>query len=161
VPPLSTSTWRRQAAKLARYSGVSVICTSLTVVCLAILVGLMTLSASWSNVGVVLAMTPVSFELNRRWVWGETGGKRRIRHVVPFFAFSGAGLVLSTAAVRWAAMMAEPSSQTLRTCAVIAANLMSFGVLWVAQFIVADRLIFRPAGESERVHSSFTGARCR
>jgi putative flippase GtrA len=134
--------YREHATKLFRYGTVSLICTSLSLVCLAILVGLLALSPSWSNAGVVLCLTPLSFELNRRWVWADME-ERLVRHAAPFFAFSVAGLALSTITVHGAAMVTSQSPRPLRTAAVDFASLSAFGLLWLAQYVVVDRLVRR------------------
>jgi putative flippase GtrA len=135
--------YREHATKLVRYGTVSLICTTLSLVCLAILVGLLALSPSWSNAGVVLCLTPLSFELNRRWVWAHTE-ERLLRHAAAFFAFSLAGLALSTVAVHGAARVTSESSRPLRTAAVGSASLSAFGLLWLAQYVFVDQLVFRP-----------------
>jgi len=45
--------------------------------------------------------------------------------------------------VRGVALVPAESSQALRTVAVVIANLSAFGLLWMAQYVVADKVIFR------------------
>ena len=56
------------------------------------------------------------------------------------------GLALSTVTVgladSWAAQMHLPASLHLGT--ILAGHLGGFGLLWVAQFIVLDRVLFAP-----------------
>jgi putative flippase GtrA len=116
---------------------------------LALLVGGLELSAGWSNTGVVLCITPLSFELNRRWVWTRRDTRRQLRHAVPFFAFSLAGLVLSSLSVWEASSMTIHESRAVHSLAVVLANLAAFGFLWIAQYLVVDHLVF-PSGDSSR-----------
>ena len=63
---------------------------------------------------------------------------------MPFWVLSFAGLVLSTIAVAltdsWlpAAIVGEP----LHTFVILAAHLSGFGILWVAQFVLLERVLF-------------------
>jgi putative flippase GtrA len=101
--------------------------------------------AAWANVIATLAGVVPSFELNRRWVWGKTGRRSVAKEVVPFVALSGTGLALSTLAVAVASRWADAHhlADGMRTIAVQGANLAAFGVVWVAQFVLLDRVLFR------------------
>ena len=87
-----------------------------------------------------------SFELNRRWVWGKTGQRSLAAEVGPFVALSFAGLALSTLTVAAADHWASGAhlSSLARTCVVEGASLAAFGSLWLAQFAILDKLLFRP-----------------
>ena len=67
------------------------------------------------------------------------------RELVPFVALSICGLVASTIAVQQAAHLADRLQlATLgRTALVEGANVAAFGSLWVVQFVVLDRVLFR------------------
>lgn len=129
-----------------RYGAVSAIATTVSLSVLGILVATSTLSAGWANVVATAVGTVPSFELNRRWVWGRTGERSLGREVGPFVALSFAGLGLSTLFVslagRWA--MASGLSTLGRTVAVELASIAAFGSLWVAQFLILDRVLFAP-----------------
>jgi putative flippase GtrA len=135
---------RRRLPILLRYSAVSVVSTltSLTVLGALVVTGAMT--AGWANVVATAVGTVPSFELNRRWVWRRTGRRSAWTEVGPFAVLSFAGLAMSTATVsvagRWATSLAL--STGMRAVAVEAANLAAFGSLWVAQFVVLDRVLF-------------------
>jgi putative flippase GtrA len=129
-----------------------VLVTVLSFACLGILVGVMDLSPAWANLGVVLCLTPLSFELNRRWVWSHEAS-RRVLHVLPFFGFALAGIVLSTGAVHYVSRAASRMHPDGRAAAVEAASMAAWGTLWMVQFVVLDRVIFRsrPSTEHRRV----------
>lgn len=132
--------------RMARCLSVSVLTTLLSLVTLAVLVGWWGTTPWLANVIATAAGTVPSFLLNRRWVWGREGSGDLWREVVPFWALSFAGLVLSTAAV--AAAAAWASSIGLvgpnRTAVLLLANVGSFAVLWIGQFLVLDRVLFGP-----------------
>jgi putative flippase GtrA len=137
---------RRQLPRLIRYASVSVVATATSLTVLGLLVGLAGAPAGWSNVAATAAGTVPSFELNRRWVWRKRGRRSLASEVVPFVLLSFAGLVVSTwaahAAGAWASGRAWPA--LARTLLVLAANLAAYGSLWVMQFLILDRVLFRP-----------------
>jgi putative flippase GtrA len=135
----------RRLGQLLRYGTVSIVSTSVTLSVLGALVLTSAMPPGWANVVATAAGTVPSFELNRRWVWGRRGRRSLGREVGPFWALSFLGLALSTAAVsaaaRWAAHAG--AGPAVRTLVVEAANVGAFGSLWVAQFVVLDRVLFR------------------
>jgi putative flippase GtrA len=133
---------RTHIAQLARYASVSVIATVVGLTVLGVLVTTRTLTPGWANVVATSVGTVPSFELNRRWVWGKTGTRSLSGEVVPFAALSFVGLALSTAAVSLAGHLTVDAASLTRTLILEAANVGSFGVLWVLQFVILDRLLF-------------------
>ncbi|HEX4868838.1 MAG TPA: GtrA family protein [Acidimicrobiales bacterium] len=119
-----------------RYSMVSVIGVTITQIELFILVGLLDLDATWSNVvAVSLCSIPV-FILNKRWVWSHDGKLSLRREILPFWVFTLAGLLLSTILVTIAKDMSDS------TLLIMAANIGGFGLLWVAKFLFLDKVMF-------------------
>ena len=144
MPSETTAPPRSHIVKLFRYSALSVLFTALTLVGLAVLVGVLNFPAGWSNFGIVAACIPLGFELNRRWVWSAPGGKWwKTPEVIPFGAFSLLGLALSTFAVHEAGLAVAHWTRSGRAAAVEGASLASFGALWVIQYLVLDRVLFR------------------
>jgi putative flippase GtrA len=101
------------------------------------------MSAAWSNVIATAVGTIPSFELNRRWVWSQGGNRPQLRQILPFCLLSFAGLVLSTLSVHIVGDATAHSGRTFHTASVEIANLASYGALWVLQFIVCDKVLFR------------------
>ena len=131
--------------KVMRYATVSVISTGVSLCVLGSLVATATLAAGWANVVATADGTVPSFELNRRWVWGRTGRRSVLAEVGPFCTLSFAGLALSTLAVSLLATWATRAhlGTSGRTVAAEAGNVLAFGSLWVVQFVVLDRVLFR------------------
>jgi putative flippase GtrA len=124
--------------------GVSVITTVISVTTLtAATVGL-GLEAWIANVAATAVATVPSYHLNRRWTWGKRDASDLWREVMPFWVLSFAGLVLSTIAVAltdsW--LHGAHLGQPLHTLVILTAHLSGFGLLWVAQFILLDRVLF-------------------
>lgn len=136
--------------KLLRYCATSCVSTTVSLTILGVLVATGATTAGWANVIATAAGTVPSFELNRRWVWGKSGRRSMAAEIGPFCVLSFSGLALSTIAVsaasRWAA--GAGLGVGARTLVAEAANVATFGSLWVAQFVILDRVLFRtlPAG---------------
>jgi len=117
-----------------RYAAASVVSTTTSLVTLGVLVGLVGVAATWSNVIATAVGTVPSFELNRRWVWRSDGRRSLVRQVLPFCALSFTGLVADHTPA-W--------GHTARTVAVLGANVVAYGTLWVVQYQLLNRYLFR------------------
>lgn len=99
------------------------------------------LNGTASNlIAVTLSCIP-SYLLNRYWVWGKRGRNHFWREVFPFWAMAALGLVLSTIFVWFV------DQRTDVTVFLMAANLSAFGLLYIAKFLVLDRVLFKVADE--------------
>jgi len=81
----------------------------------------------------------------RRWTWGKRDASDLWRELMPFWVLSFARLVLSTIAVALTDAWthgAHFSSPVIHTGLLLTAHLSGFGILWVAQFILLDRVLF-------------------
>jgi putative flippase GtrA len=150
APPNEETRGLRSALirRFVRYGSVSAISTVISLVTLGILVGALGAPAVLSNVIATAVATGPSFELNRRWVWAHTGQRSIRRQAVPYFLLSFLGLIVSTLAVHLAADATAHSTRLVHTAAVEIATILSYGVLWLVQFFLCDRLLFRvqPSG---------------
>ena len=101
--------------------------------------GLLVLLQHWMRptfaniVGVAISAVP-AYYMNRAWVWGKRGKSHWKKEVLPFWIFTGAGLVLSTLAISYA------DEHTQNKFVILFVQLSAFGVLWVIRFFVLDRL---------------------
>jgi putative flippase GtrA len=132
------------ARRVVRCLSVSVLTTVLSLTVLATLTVALAMTAWLANVIATAAGTVVSYRLNREWVWGRHDASDPWREVVPFWALSFAGLALSTLFVatadRWAS--AVHLDGALHTGVVLVASVAGYAALWIAEFIVLDRLLF-------------------
>jgi putative flippase GtrA len=99
-----------------------------------------------SNVIAVTAGCVPSYLLNRYWVWGKRSRNHFWREVFPFWAIAVLGLLLSSIAVWFV------GQRTDVTLFLMAANLSAFGLLYVAKFIILDRVLFAVADEMTHEH---------
>lgn len=124
--------------KLLRYSTASAVGV---VVGQAVLIGCLNVvgwSAVPSNlVSVTFGAIP-NYLINRRWTWHQTGKNRLWGEVVPFWVMSALGMLASL----WAVAYAEDRWPD-NTLAIALAQLSGFGVLWVAKFLVLDKLMWK------------------
>ena len=115
----------------------SVIGVVLTQILLLILKG----GLDWSGVQANVVATAVSsipvFILNRRWVWQKRGDHSFGKEMVPFWGYTLAGLLVSTA------LVAVADNVWGTTLAVSLANLSGWGVLWIGKFVLLERVLFR------------------
>jgi putative flippase GtrA len=132
----------RRIATLLRYCAVSAVATGTSLMTLGVLVGVLGANATLANVVATAIGTVPSFELNRRWVWASQCRRSMTRQVLPFCVLAFAGLVL---AVRVAAAQTASLSRGWHTLAVELANVAAYGTLWVLQFVILDRALFKPA----------------
>jgi putative flippase GtrA len=132
------------ARKLARYATVSAISTTVTLSLLGAMIYTDALSPGWANVVATAIGTVPSFELNRRWVWAKHTRRSILKEIVPFCLLSFSGLGLSTLMVSLAAAWSTGHGLGSGATALIsqAANLATFGALWVVQFVLLDRVLF-------------------
>jgi putative flippase GtrA len=143
-------------AKFLRYSMVSAVAIVISQVVILIAAWLFHLSGIASNALGAAASTPASFELNRKWAWGKTGKSHMWKEVLPFWALTLTGLAASTGTVEIADSMAK-SHHVLgldRALLIMGASLFAWGVVWVAKFVIFNRLVFapRPADSSGPSH---------
>ena len=137
---------RRRAAQLVRYAATSVVATTTSMSILTVLVASGTMRPAPANVVATAAGIVPSFELNRRWVWGVSGKPSFRRQIAPFVGLTLAGMILSTVVVGMVGDIAEHSGWSHGVTAMFAvvANLAAWGAVWIVQFIVLDRLLFKP-----------------
>lgn len=132
------------------YATVSGVATLITQVTLAVLHGLVGWRASLSNIAAVGLATPVSYYMNRAWVWGKRGKSHLGKEVAPFWAFSIAGLFLSTFLVGlvalWQNVPLGHRPTPWQQLQINLANAVGFGILWLAQFFVLDKISFKSHG---------------
>ena len=135
----------RLVQRVGRCLGVSVATTLLSAAVLVALVLGAGMNAGAANIVAVCCGIPVSYVANRRWTWRRTGRGSVVREVVPFWILSLAGLLASTLVVAWVGGLAASWSDGARAIALPLAEAATFAGLWLVQFAVLDRVIFRPA----------------
>ena len=151
-PTAATGDDGRLVTRLVRCLGVSALTTVVSVSVLVTAMAGLGIEAWAANVLATSVATVPSYHVNRRWTWGKRGVSDPLREVAPFWALAFAGLALSTLFVA----LTDPYVTRLHlgivahTAAVVGAHLSGFGALWVVQFVVLDRVLFR-TGPGDRL----------
>lgn len=136
-----TAGLRRHAPRLVRYGAVSIISTAFSLTILTLLVASDALTAGWANLVATLCGAVPSFELNRRWVWPNSG-RPSAAMAVPFVAMSLAGLVLSAVLVAVTGGWTSGWSDGSQALVADFSNMAAFGSLWLVQYAICDRHLF-------------------
>ena len=133
-----------EGRKLFRYSMASAVAVVISVVLLVIFNGVVGLSA-WvsSTLATAIAAVP-NYEMNRKWAWGKSGRSHLWKEVVPFWALAFLGWGVSTVSVHLMESYAKHHnfSHLLSTGTVTIVYVAAFGVLWVAKFVIFNKLLF-------------------
>lgn len=127
--------------KLLRYSSASVVAVTAYLVILVVAHDLVGMSEMGAHLVAVCLSSIPNYLINRHWTWEQQGKNRLWGEVVPFWVMAILGFLLSLVFVSWV----EDRSDA--TWAVAAANLSAFGVLWLAKFLVLDKLMWRVVHE--------------
>ncbi len=122
--------------RLVGYSTVSAGTVVVTQAVLVVAYAVLGWPAVAANVVAVCVAAGPAYHANRRWVWSRTDRHSLTGEILPFWAYSLAGLGISSLLVA----LADRWWQS--TVAVSAANLIGFGVLWAGKFILLDRVLF-------------------
>lgn len=151
--------------KLWRYSVASIVAVMVSEICLIMFNGVVGMSA-WvsSSLATSIAAIP-NYYLNRKWAWGKHGRSHLLKEVVPFWALAFAGWALSTYSVYVMERYAKHHhfAHVWATASVAVVYIAAFGVLWIAKFMIFNKLMFvhRHHPEAEQGHdvSVATGIR--
>lgn len=136
-------------AKLWRYGTISVVSTGISLSGLFVFYRLLGLSPTWSNISATCVATVPYYYLNRLWVFKRSGKSHLTKEILPFWTIAFISLVLSTLAVRFAGYEARSiSSKDIRAIILLAANFSTYGILWIAKFVIFNRYLFRSHHET-------------
>lgn len=132
---------RTNISKVIKYCAVSLIVVPLGQLMLWLLLKPGGMSAVPANVGAFAIMTVPNYLLNRYWVWQKQGKNSVSREILPFWVLAFCGLVASTGLV-W--LVRDRS-----TIVIMGANIVGYGIVWVAKFFILEKLLFGPSTEDK------------
>jgi putative flippase GtrA len=136
--------------KILRYGTISVVSTAISLSGLFVFYRWIGLSPTWSNVLATCIATVPYYYLNRMWVFKKSGRSHLTKEVLPFWTIAFVSLVLSTLAVKFAGSQVHSiSSKNVRGAILVAANFATYGVLWIAKFLVFNRYLFNTVNETK------------
>lgn len=122
--------------RFGRYASITVVTAATGQVSIAVLHWVLGVPPIAANALATVLVALIAFSLSIRYIWSSDPARRYRVEMPTFFATSLMGLALSTLVV------AIVSGQTDAPWAVNLASLGSYGVLWIARFVVLDRLVF-------------------
>src|SRR5262245_477026 len=145
----ATTSGKRRAvswlSRIFRSLCVSGLTSVVSLTMLALLIRFDVIAPAPANVICAIVCIGPQFALNRRWVWKCAGRGHWRREVMPFWGYSLLSLVLSTVTVArtgyWAGAIGASPDQ--RTVIVLSANILVSGTLWMGQFLLMNKVLFR------------------
>lgn len=146
VSPANWSAGRKLTVrKVGSSLSVSAITSALSLALLGALTFSDSVPAGAANVIATIAGIGPSYTLNRRWVWRRRGRSSIRREIGPFWTMCLLALVASTLTVSAAGGWANANDlgDAQRTAVVLAVSVTTFAGLWILQFLVLDRVLFR------------------
>ena len=127
--------------KLVRYSvasGTGVAVYLVVLILTNVVIGLGDMASHL--ISVTVSSVP-NYLVNRYWTWNQQGKNRLWGEVVPFWTMAFLAFLLSLLFVNYA------KDEWGTTFAIAAANLSAFGVLWLARFLVLDKIMWKVVHE--------------
>jgi putative flippase GtrA len=100
-----------------------------------------------------------SYVLNRYWVWGKTEKNNLLTEILPFWIITLIGILFSlyTAHVAGQFTKHHHITSVLRLVILLVANLAAFGILWVAKYILFNKVLFVRKDDDTATPSSEVG----
>ena len=129
---------------LTRYTVGSVIAMVVSEITLLLVFGLHIGGARTASAAAWATGAIVNYFLNRNWAWRRRGRAHPVKELLPYWITAVAGLLLSMWATHEATALAPRLSgdHTVTTVLVGAAYLITYGVLFVAKFVLFHYVIF-------------------
>ena len=93
-----------------------------------------------------------SYLLNRYWVWGKNDKNRFLGEVLPFWMITLVGIAFSFLVAHEAGQVTRHHGihGAVRLMILLLANIAGFGVLWVAKYILFNKVLFVVRHPAER-----------
>jgi putative flippase GtrA len=144
----------RLGVRFGRYTLGSVVAVTASEIAFIACYGPGLLGTTASSAVAFLAGAIPNYVLNRSWAWGRRGRVRVGREVVLYAVVSLVSFAASALATGWMSHEAahHTTSHGARTALVAAAYLATYGVLFIAKFVVFQLVIFadQPGDAADR-----------
>lgn len=134
-----------EGQKLLRYSAASVVSVVVSVALLVLFYGPFRFGAVLSSTLATAIATIPSYHLNRKWAWGKSGRSHMMREMLPFWVLAFVGWAFSTYSVKLteSGLRSDHSMAHIEKTGIVAiVYIGAFGVLWIAKFIIFNRVLF-------------------
>ena len=138
-----SSLFEQHGLKLLRYCGVSVVNVILGTGTLLFCLKILDMHEVLANVVAWTVSTGPAYLMSRYWVWEQSGTNSVKSEIAPFWILALIGLSFSTFCI-WVAGFHTDNSYVLT-----AVNFCAYGIVWVAKYIVLDRLMWGPGATGD------------
>ena len=152
---LVESLWRSsrspESKKMVRYIIVSFLTTFLGFALLGLVFGVLHLwSETPSAIVTSVVATVPAYYMNRSYVWQKSGRSHWRREVLPFWAVSIVGILVTVAAAAESHHISTTNhfSHLQATALLLTVTLIAAGVLWTFKFLIFNRLFVQPPLEA-------------
>ena len=122
--------------KLLRYCGVSVVNVITGAGTFFICLSVFDLAPLPSNIIAWAVSTGPAYVLSRYWVWEQSGSHSVRSEIAPFWILALIGLAFSSVCLTIAGTMTE------RDLILLGVQLVAYGIVWVAKYVVLDQLMW-------------------
>lgn len=153
--------WYRtpEGRKKVRYALVSVVAVPVGTVAIALFDVVQRSAGLAAVLGNSVGAIP-SYILNRYWVWNKSDKNRIFGEILPFWVITLVGIAFSFFVAHETGQFTHHHHITgaFRVALLLIANLAGFGVLWVAKYILFNKVLFvtRHRGDEEAIGSPIT-----
>lgn len=139
-----TQLWHsHQFRKLMRYSAVSVVFVPIGQVIVQVLHLVYGVDESMSVLIAAMVLTPPNYFANKHYVWRHKRKDNMTTEITVFWvaAILGTGFSMGTVALA-GAWFPESKGELAHSIAIFIAQLLGYGIVWVARFVFLDKLVF-------------------
>ena len=127
--------------RATRALGVSVITTVLNLTGMWALLSFSPLSGATANVVVLTVEAPIAYRLLKRWVWKNASSIKQRHERMLFYVMYSLNICVAALVLYAAEGIIEGSQH--RVILAIAIQWAVFGALWVGEFLLYDRVLFK------------------
>jgi putative flippase GtrA len=138
-----------EARKKLRYAAVSVVFVPIGQILIQIL-GLWLHNYTTASLLQAAVITVPNFFANKHFVWQVTSRENLRSQMVVFWAAVMLGVTLATLFTHLVENTMADRTSLVRGAAVLVAQLLGLGIVWVGRFLVLDRWLFKLAGDAPK-----------
>jgi putative flippase GtrA len=144
------------ARKKLRYAGVSALFLPVSQILLQVLALWLDSYTAASLLAAAMATVP-NFFANKHIVWRVTSRENLHRQMLVFWVTVMLGVSLATLLTQLVAHATAGQTRLICGSAVLAAQLLGYGLVWVGRFLILDRWLFKLAGDTYERRGAIVG----
>lgn len=138
-----------QFRKLMRYSAVSLVFVPLGQFFVQVFYWIFNLNETFAVILTSMILTPPNYYANKHFVWRHKAKDNMRTEILIFWvaAILGTGAAAGLVAIAKNAVPIEEYGELWHAVALFFAQLVGFGIVWVARFLFLDKLLFKAAND--------------